>query len=312
MLLVKHYISNPRSAAISALEHLGLWLPDKTYLKWMFRLKMGKRLNLRNPQTFSEKLQWLKLYNRRPEYTQMVDKYAVKDYVAKIIGDEYIIPTLGVWDKPEDIEWESLPDKFVLKTTIGGGSSGVVICRDKSTFDRENAIKRLKYSLDNDDIYRTLKEWPYKNVPHRIIAEKYIDSVPNVKDLPDYKWYCFGGEPKFCQVIQNRSTKETIDFFDTEWKHQDFVGLNHVIGPAFDFAVTEIERPSHLQTHLQIARKLSKGLPFSRIDLYETGNNTYFGEITFYPMSGMGVFKPDQYNDILGKMIELPGEKRGG
>ncbi len=304
MLSVKHYISNPKSAAITALEHFGLWLPDKIYLKWMFRLKMGKRLNLRNPQTFSEKLQWLKLYNRKPEYTQMVDKYAVKDYVAKRIGDEFIIPTLGVWDNAEDIDWDSLPDKFVLKTTHGGGSSGVVICRDKSAFDRENAIKRLRYSLENDDIYRTLKEWPYKNVVKRVIAEKYIEPRPDTNDLPDYKFFCFNGEPKYCQVISGRGTNMCIDFFDHEWNHQPFHEPRK-----YPFADVEPKKPKCYENMWVLARKLAQDKAFSRIDFYEIGDDIYFGEITFYPTSGFGGFKPTDYDSILGQMLVLPGEK---
>ena len=177
------------------------WLfPTKLYLKWLFRLRMGYKLDLKNPKTFSEKLQWLKLYNRKPEYTQMVDKAAVKDYVAKILGKEYIIPTLGIWNKPEDIDFESLPNRFVLKTTHGGGSAGVVICKDKSTFDCKKAIRSLNKSM-KQDISRELKEWPYKNVVHRIIAEEYVESRPDVDELPDYKVFCFNGKPKFCQVV---------------------------------------------------------------------------------------------------------------
>lgn len=301
MLSIKHYVSKPKSAAISALEHFGMWLPDKIYLKWMFRLKMGKKLDLRNPQTFSEKLQWLKLYNRRPEYTQMVDKYSVKDYVAKIIGDEYIIPTLGVWDKPEDIDWDSLPEKFVLKTTHGGGSSGVVICRDKSTFDRENAIKRLRFSLKKDDIYRTLKEWPYKNVVKRIIAEKYIEPKPNTNDLPDYKFFCFNGEPKYCQVISGRGAKMCIDFFDKEWKHQPFHEPRR-----YPFAAVEPKKPERFEKMWDLAKELAQDKAFSRIDFYEVGDNVYFGEITFYPTSGFGGFEPSNYDIIIGRLLQLP------
>ena len=307
MLPIKEYIKRPRTTAIVLLSHFGQWLPDKTYLKIMFRLKMGHKLNLRNPKTFSEKIQWLKLYNRRPEYTTMVDKYAVKEYVAQKIGSEYVIPTLGVWDKPEEIDWESLPNQFVLKTTHGGGSEGVVICTDKSCFDKHQAIGKLKVSM-KQDVYRYSKEWPYKNVIRRIIAEQYIDPKPNVSELPDYKWYCFNGEPKFCQVIQDRSTKETIDFFDLDWRHQDFLGLNSDAGPAAE----RPSRPANLDTQIRIARGLSKDIPFSRIDLYKTGDSTYFGEVTFFPASGFGQFRPEQYNEILGQMLNLPGEKRGG
>lgn len=305
MIHVKEYIRHPKRMAVSLLQHYGSWIPDKLYIQWMYRLKMGKKLNLKNPTTFSEKLQWLKLYNRRPEYTIIVDKYAVKEYVSNIIGSEYIIPTLGVWERPEDIDWDSLPNQFVLKTTHGGGSSGVVICKNKNTFDKQKAIEKLNRSL-KQDIYKTLREWPYKNVQRRIIAEQYIQPRPGVKDLPDYKWFCFNGEPKYCQVIQDRTTNETIDFFDTDWNHQEFVGLNAVYGPFIDTAKVLPVRPENLEIQIKIARKLSKNIPFSRVDLYEIDTNTYFGEITLYPRSGLGIFSPDDYNTLLGQMLKLP------
>ena len=300
--------NNSRGFVAALLQKLNFLFGEKVYLKLLFRLKMGYRLDLQNPKSFSEKIQWLKLYDRKPEYTKMVDKYAVKDYVASIIGKEYIIPTLGVWKKPEDIKWDKLPDKFVLKTTHGGGSSGVVICKDKAFFDKKTAVSKLQLSM-KQDIYQALREWPYKNVPRRVMAEQFINSRPNVKDLPDYKWYCFNGEPKFCQVIQDRTSNETIDFFDTNWKHQEFVGLNPVSGPAIGNATREPERPTNLETQVRIARELSKGIPFSRIDLYETDGIIFFGEITFYPASGFGVFTPNHYNEILGQMLVLPSEK---
>ncbi len=299
-------MKRPRRAAAVLLQHYFTWLPDKAYLKLLFKFKMGRRLNLKNPQTFSEKLQWLKLYDRKPEYTHMVDKYAVKDYVAKLIGDEYIIPTLGVWDKPEDIEWDKLPEKFVLKTTHGGGSTGVVICKNKSTFDRQRAISILKESL-KQNIYRTLKEWPYKNVPKRIIAEKYIEPRPDLKDLPDYKFFCFNGEPKYCQVISGRETKKCIDFFDREWNHQTFHEPSH-----YPFADVEPAKPKYLEKMWQAAAQLAQDKAFSRIDFYEVGDDVFFGEITFFPTSGMGSFAPKDYEAIMGKMITLPGVVRGG
>ena len=303
MLQLFNGLREPISLVSSFLTHFGGWLPDKTYLTWMFRSKLGYKLNLKSPETFSEKLQWMKLYNRKPEYTQMVDKYAVKNYVSKAIGEGFVIPTLGVWDKPENIEWDKLPNQFVLKTTHGGGSTGVVICKDKNTFDKQKAIKKLNASLKMD-IYRLFKEWPYKDVHKRIIAEKYLMPMEGLKDLSDYKWYCFNGEPKFCQVIQNRTSKETIDFFDAEWNHQEFVGLNPKAGQA----VVPPVRPICLDIQVEIASRLSQNIPFSRIDLYEVGNHVYFGEITFFPMSGFGSFRPNQYNEILGQMISLPSK----
>ncbi len=278
---------------------------EALYLKARFRLEMGYSLNLKHPKTFSEKLQWLKLYNRRPEYTTMVDKYAVKDYVAAKIGKEYVIPPLGVWNSPEKIDWENLPRQFVLKTTHGGGSGGVVIIKDKGNIDKGAVIRKLSSSLKQDIAYYSC-EWPYQNVPRKIIAEEYIEPEEGVADLPDYKWFCFDGEPRYCQVIQDRHTHETIDFFDTEWNHQEFIGLN----PAASHAVSPPKCPKSLETQIDIARKLSKGMPFSRIDLYEVDNHVYFGEITLYPASGFGVFSPEKYNDMLGRMLTLPSEKK--
>lgn len=301
------WIKDPNYFFKGLLLKLSPILPDKFFLSCMVRVCCGYWPNWKNPQTFSEKIQWLKLYNRRPEYTMMVDKYAVKDYVAKKIGEKYIIPTLGVWDKPEDIDWDVLPNQFVLKTTHGGGNTGVVICKDKTKFDRQKAIVKLNNSL-KQDIYKTLREWPYKEVPRRIIAEQYIAPRPDVKDLPDYKWFCFNGEPKFCQLIQDRTTKETINFFDTEWKHQVFVGINPAVSPVEDIPA----HPENLQTQLRIACELSKDIPFARIDLYQIESDTFFGEIILFPKSGLGNFRPNEYNAILGQMLHLPGEIFGG
>lgn len=287
----------------SIISNFFRWLPDATYLKLLYRFKMGHRLNLKNPQTFTEKLQWLKLYNRKPEYTKMVDKYAVKEYVTKIIGEEYIIPTLGVWDKPEDIDWDSLPNQFVLKTTHGGGGGGVVICKDKTTFDKASAIAKLKESMASD-IYSGLREWPYKNVPKRIIVEKFMtpEKSPAPNDLPDYKFFCFNGEPKCCQVIRDRHTKETIDFYDMDWNHMPFVGLN----PVARNGLTPVIRPGNLDEMKEICRKLADSQSFVRVDLYVIDDKSYFGELTLYPASGMGVFTPSEWNGKLGDWLTLP------
>ena len=289
----------------------GRCVPDKLYLQIVYWLQMGKRLNLKTPRTFTEKLQWLKLYNRRPEYTTMVDKYAVKEYVAGKIGKEYVIPTLGVWNHYDEIDFDTLPNQFVLKTTQAGGGMGVVVCRDKSKLNHKKAKKKLEHALKFDN-YAVQREWPYKDVKPRILAEQFIEPRPNVQDLPDFKWYCFDGEPRYCQVIQDRTTDETIDFFDIEWNHQEFVGLNPTAGPTVGPAAVTPSRPKHLEEQIMIARKLSQGMPFSRIDLYEIGDKEYFGEITFYPAAGFGRFTPERYNEVLGSMINLPGEKRGG
>lgn len=284
----------------SKLLHIDGLIPDKLYLQMLYRRVFDKKLDLKNPITFNEKIFWLKLYDRRPEYTTIVDKLSVKQYVADKIGEEYVIPTLGVWDKPEEIDWDSLPTQFVLKCTHDSG--GLVICRDKSELDKDAAIKKLRNSLKRN-YYKAGREWPYKNVPRRIIAEKYIESTSKTKDLPDYKWYCFNGVPTYCQVIQDRSSVETIDFFDTQWKHQDFIGLN----PA-KHAEEEPSKPDDIAQQIRIAKDLSQGIPFCRIDLYSINNKTLFGEITFYPAGGTGIFIPDSYNYTIGSMIQLPGK----
>lgn len=289
----------------SLLQNLSFLFPDKLYLTLLFRCKMGYWIDWKNPKTFSEKLQWLKLYNRKPEYTTMVDKYAVKEYVAKIIGEEYIIPTLGVWDTPEEINWDELPNQFVLKTTHGGGGTGVVICKDKVTFDKKSAIEKLNRSLKSC-IYKSYREWPYKNVRRRIIAEQYMEDRES-EDLIDYKFYCFNGEPIYCQVIRDRRSTETIDFYDKDWNHMPFVGLN----PIVKNSITQVVKPYNLGDMLSICRKVASQIPFVRVDLYSIQRKVYMGEITFYPASGMGVFTPQEWNCKLGKFISLPKEIKG-
>lgn len=276
---------------------------DETYLKVRFRLLMGKTLNLKDPHTFSEKLQWLKLYNRSTEYTMMVDKYAVKEYVAGVIGREYIIPTYDVWDRPEDIEWDKLPEKFVLKTTHGGGSNGVVICKNKRTIDKKEAVRVLKNNMKGSD-WRIGMEWPYKNVPHRIIAEQYIAPAQGVKDLPDYKFFCFSGEPKYCQVISGRDSIMSIDFFDKNWEHQQFHEPKD-----YPFAENEPQKPLCFEQMWEFSRLLSQGLPFCRIDFYNVLDKVYFGEMTFFPTSGIGGFDPEVFDSIFGQMIVLPDKQ---
>lgn len=304
MLPIKEYLAHPKKTAIVFLEHFGQWLPDRVYLKAIFRLKMGYKLNLRNPKTFSEKLQWLKLYNRRPEYTMMVDKYAVKDYVARVIGKDYVIPTLGVWDKPEDIDWQQLPDRFVLKTTHGGGSSGVIICTDKASFDVQKAVSRLKMSI-RQDIYSHSKEWPYKNVKRRIIAETYIAPVNNNMDLPDYKFFCCDGKVKALFVATDRQSKEEdvkFDFFDPDFNHLS-------LRQGHDNAKVLPIKPHNFELMKNLAEVLSKGIPQVRVDLYDLGDRVLFGELTFFHFSGTMPFEPAEWDTLFGSWINLPDVK---
>lgn len=298
MLSLKTYIQNPRLFLASVLQKVGFWIPDKWYLQMFYYLNTGKPLNLKNPLTFSEKLQWLKLYNRKPEYTMMVDKYAVKEYVAGIIGKEHIIPTLGVWDRPEDINFDDLPQQFVLKTTHGGGSGGVIVCVDKTQLKKESVIKSLQQALKGD-IYKAFREWPYKDVKRRIIAEQYIGK--SHEDLKDYKFFCFNGEPKYCQVISGRHDVMSIDFFDTEWNHQPFHEPKQ-----FPFSQQKMDSPLSLSKMLKYSQLLSTNIPFIRVDFYEVNGLTYFGELTFFPTSGVGGFDPKEWDGVFGEMISLP------
>ena len=275
------------------------FLPDKLFLSFRYRFQMGCWVDWQNPKTFTEKIQWLKLYNRKPEYTTWVDKSLVKKYVASIIGDKYIIPTLGIWQRTSQIDWNSLPNKFVLKTTHGGGSCGVVICKNKDIFDKEKAVASLDKSLKYD-IYKDFREWPYKNVKKGIIAELYMEDAFQT-ELNDYKFFCFNGEPLYCQVIRDRHVRETIDFYDMEWKHQEFVGLN----PNVTNGLTPVERPVCLAEMIDICRKLSINVPFIRVDLYIINSQVYFGELTFFPASGFGMLSPVEWNRKLGDLLLL-------
>lgn len=297
------YIKHPLFVVDALTRQFASFIPDKLYLSILYRCRMGKWINWKNPQTFTEKIQWLKLYDRKPEYSIMVDKAAVKKYVANIIGEQYIIPTLGLWDKFDDIEFDKLPNQFVLKTTHGGGGSGVVVCTDKTNFSFEDARKKLEKSL-HTDIYSNCREWPYKNVPRRIIAEKFIE-LPLKHDLTDFKIFCFNGNPKYIQVIQDRNTQETIDFFDINWVHQPFFGLT----PTAIQAKKTIPKPTNLDDMLKIASILAKDIEFLRVDLYQTLEGIFFGELTFYPNTGMGTFTPNDWDSKLGDMLILHGLK---
>lgn len=277
------------------------FLSDDFFLTIAYRIKMGKKLNLDNPQTYNEKLQWLKIHDRNPLYTELVDKVLVKDYVANLVGDEYLIPTLGVWKRGEDIDFDSLPDQFVLK--VNHNSGGLVICKDKSTLDKNKSIKRLNYALTHN-YYNELREWPYKNVKPRILAEQYMEDK-KTGELRDYKFFCFGGIPKFLYVAterQNEKTDTKFDFFDTDYNHLDLIN-------GHPMADTPPEKPENFDLMLELAAKLSANIPHVRVDFYEVNGRVYFGELTFTHWSGMVSFEPEEWDYKLGELIDLKSVK---
>ena len=272
---------------------------DELLLKMRYSLSFGHRLRLEAPETYSEKLQWLKLHDRRPDYTTMVDKYAVKEYVASIIGKEHVVENYGVWDKPDDIEWDKLPNQFVLKTTHDSG--GIVICRNKDKFDKAAAEEKLQLALSKD-FYSYNREWPYKNVPRRIIAEKYIESDPNSHDLPDYKFFCFNGEVKALFIAterQNPNEEVKFDFFDANFNPLP-------IKQGHEHAKVLPSKPKNFEKMKLIAAELSKGIPHVRVELYEVDGIVYFGELTFFHFSGFTPFVPEEWDYRFGEWLQLP------
>lgn len=270
---------------------------DKQYLKIWYHNKMGYWMDFNNPKTFNEKLQWLKLYNRKLEYTTMVDKYAVKKYVSDIIGEQYIIPALGVWDSFDEIDFDNLPDQFVLKCTHDSG--GLVICKDKSKLDKLVARAKIEASL-NTDFYKLGREWPYKNVPRRIIAEEYMEDK-ETGELRDYKFFCFDGTVKWLFIATDRQNHEEpyFDFFDMNFIHLPMKS-GHPNAPIPPL------KPVTFDLMVQLCSKLSKNIPHVRIDLYEVNGMVYFGEMTFFHHTGRVQFEPSEWDEIFGKEIILP------
>lgn len=274
-------------------------LPDKLFIQLKFFKNFHRLPNLKHPKTFNEKLQWLKLYDRNPYYTKLVDKYEVKKIVAELIGEQYIIPTLGVWDSAEDIDFEKLPDKFVLKATHDSGR--VIICKDKSKLDIAKAREEMAYSLKRD-FYALTREWPYKNVPRRIIAEAFIEDKSG--DLKDYKFFCFNGKVEFFKVDFNRFTGHKANFYDKDW---NILQLEEIAYPSDKEQIHK--KPKNFDKMIELVEILAKKMQFIRIDFYNNEGNIYFGEITFFPNSGMVKYNPEEAENKLGALIKLPTDK---
>lgn len=277
------------------------WMPDRIYLKLMFRWFLKYPLDLKNPRTLNEKLQWLKLFNRRSQLTDLVDKYAVRDYVSKVAGKELLVPLLGCWESFDDIDFDSLPSKFVLKCTHDSG--GLVICKDRSQLNLEKARAKIEKSLKNS-YYDLWREWPYKNVPPRIIAEEFLE-VSEEEGLPDYKLSCFDGYVDCIMVCVDRHLGDVkFYFFDKDW---NFIRRNH-----YDDNVPDgftLPRPEKLNEMIAAAEKLSKGMPYVRVDFYSVKGKIYFGEMTFFPDSGFDLDISRKSDEYWGKMLKLPSEK---
>lgn len=273
-------------------------MDDEAYLKRKYKACMGKEIHLDSPQTFNEKLQWLKLYDRKPEYTTMVDKYAVKKYVADIIGEEYIIPTLGVWNHFDEIDFDKLPNQFVLKCTHDSG--GIVICKDKNKLDLKSAKKKIEKSL-KQNYYWSGREWPYKDVKPRIIAEEYMIDESGY-ELKDYKFFCFNGEPKMMFIATDRGSDTKFDFYDMEFNHLPFTN-------GHPNANKQIKKPKNYSTMLALSAKLSFGIPHVRVDFYNINGKIYFGELTFFHWSGLVPFEPEEWDYKLGSWLKLPERK---
>lgn len=274
--------------------------PEK-YIFRIFRKRMGRELNLRNPQSYSDKLQWLKLYDHNPLYTMLVDKYEVKKYVANKIGEQYVIPTLGIWDRVEDINFNSLPNQFILKCTHDSG--GLVICKDKCKLDITKSKLKLRKSFGRNYYYMGF-EWPYKNVKPRIIAEQYMEDT-KTKELRDYKFFCFDGVVKFLFIATDRQNQEEpyFDFFDADFNYLD-LRQGHPNAPI------QPEKPQCFDEMKRLATILSKDIPQVRVDFYEVDGNVYFGEMTFFHHGGWTKFDPEEWDYTFGKWLTLPQQKK--
>lgn len=274
-------------------------LPDRKYIEMLYYVRLGEHCDLNRPETFNEKLNWLKLYDRDPKYTKMADKYEVREYIREKLGEEYLIPLIGVWDSTKEIDPSALPEKFVLKCTHD--SASVVICRDRASFDFDEAFRKLDEALSRNYFYPA-REWVYKDIRPRIIAEEYMTDESGT-ELKDYKIFNFGGKPELIQVDFGRFVHHERNLYSTEWE---------LLPETFEYprnGSVKIEKPENLEEMLRFAAILSEGIPSVRTDFYSINGRTYFGEITFYQEGGFGHFSSKEYAEKLGELIKLPEKK---
>lgn len=272
-------------------------ISDECYLKLIYRLQLGKKLNIKNPVTYNEKLQWLKLHDRNPAYTDLADKYEVRKYVESRIGQDYLIPIFGVWDSFAEVDFSKLPEQFVLKCTHDSG--GILVCKSKRKFDYKAAKRKMNALLKNN-YYNYLREWPYKHIKPRIMAEKFItdNSGLDKQQLMDYKFFCFDGKPEIIMIAKDRFGITKCNFYDME-----FNLLNLRIGnPNF---IERIGKPKNYNKMIDIVRKLSEGFKHIRVDLYNIDGKIYFGELTFYHWGGISLIEPIEWDTKIGKLLRL-------
>ncbi len=296
---LRKVINQPDLVGVIILTKLGYFLPDKLYLKVMFLLTLKEKLNIKNPITYNEKIQWLKLYNRNPKYTKMVDKIAVKEYVASKIGEKYIIPTIEIYENPSLIDFSKLPNSFVLKCNHNS-SSGVYICKDKFNINQDQIRKTLS-KAQKQNFYKLGREWPYKNVEKKILAEKYMVDESGY-ELKDYKFFTFNGKVKALFIASDRyvnGAETKFDFFDENFNHLPFIN-------GHPNAIEPIKCPKSFEKMKELASKLSEGIPHLRVDFYDINGQIYFGELTFYHHSGFVPFIPKEYDYIFGNYLTLP------
>ena len=284
-------------------------LSDKSFIKKFYKKRMGKKINLSNPKTFTEKQNWLKLYDRNPIYTVTADKYLVRDFVKEKIGEEYLVPLLGVWNNVDEIDFSALSDEFVLKCNHNSDviifKDGIFTAKDKSILTETEARKKLKEQL-KQDYYKSKREWSYKNISRRIICEKYMENH-NGKDSIEYKVFCFNGKPKYVLVISDRFTRRavTMDIYDMQWNH-----TNLMKSTCAALAGDVYEKPACFDELCDLSKKLSADIPFIRVDFNFWNGKLYFGEMTNYDSAGFDKYKPEEWDYILGQELILPKKRR--
>lgn len=299
--ILKYTFVKPELGLAFVWKKLSAVIPAKLYLSVLYRFRFGYWMDFDNPKTFNEKLQWLKLYDHRPEYIKLVDKYEAKKIIGELIGNEYIIPTLGVWNKVDDIDFDSLPNQFVLKCTHDSG--GIVICKDKCRLNIKYAKNKLNKCLKTN-YYNEGKEWPYKSVPRRIIAEKLIEPPQGIKDLFDYKFFCFEGKVCFFKIDYGRYVEHHANYYSIDGEQLPF---GEASCPPSNH---QIKIPGNIKQMISLAERIAMGYPFMRVDFYEVEGIIMWGECTLYPASGFGKFTSEEYDDYLGSMIQLKGIKK--